>query len=118
MAAKLSGLPGWAASHSTVPAGLIIWIVTGSFEQAGDFERVGPEATRGVGNTLSVLDSETALQPFAAVTVTAYRLPLSASRVNLPFACCNGNVDVFSSNFTFLCCRGPLGKGSGREASF
>src|SRR6218665_256726 len=117
MAAKLSGLPGRAASHCTLPPGLVIRIVTGLFEQTGEGERVGAESTPGVGNTLSVLDSETALQPFAPVTVTAYRLPLSASRVNLPVAG-NDNVGVLSSKSTFLNCRGPLGKGSGREASF
>src|SRR6218665_648891 len=100
MAAKLSGVPGSGASHCTLAPGLGISIVTGLFEQTGDGERVGAESTRGVGNPLGVLGSETALQPFAPVTVTAYRLPLSASRVNLPVAG-NDNVGVLSSKSTF-----------------
>src|SRR6218665_1641318 len=126
MTAKLSGLPGGAASHCTRPPGLVIRIVTGLFEQTGDGEISGPEATRGVGNTLST-PSEVALQPFAAVTVTLYRLPLSFSRVNvLPRvpssifreASTNGNSPVFSGNVSssFDHCGTPLRGGRGRAA--
>src|SRR6218665_1131480 len=126
MTAKLSGLPGGAASHCTRPPGLVIRIVTGLFEQTGDGEISGPEATRGVGNTLST-PSEVALQPFAAVTVTLYRLPLSFSRVNvLPRvpssifreASTNGNSPVFSGNVSssFDHCGTPLRGGRGRGA--
>src|SRR6218665_823003 len=125
MTAKLSGLPGGASSHCTLPPGLVIWIVTGWFEQTGDGERVGAESTRGVGNTLSASCREVALQPFAAVTVTLYRLPLSFSRVNvLPRvpssifreASTNGNSPVFSGNVSssFDHCGMPLRGGRGR----
>src|SRR6218665_3741129 len=106
MTAKLSGLPDGASSHCTLPPGLVIWIVTGWFEQTGDGERVGAESTRGVGNTLSASCREVALQPFAAVTVTLYRLPLSASPINLP-----GNNNVGKSLFS-------MGVGSGGAEPF
>src|SRR6218665_755216 len=127
MTAKLSGLPGGAASHCTLPPGLVIWTVTAWFEQTGDGEISGPEPTTGVGNTLSTPCSEVALQPFAAVTVTLYSLPLSFSRVNvLPRvpssifreASTNFNSPVFSGNVSssFDHCGTPLRGGRGRVA--
>src|SRR6218665_1183489 len=127
MTAKLSGLPGGAASHCTLPPGLVIWTVTAWFEQTGDGEISGPEPTTGVGNTLSTPCSEVALQPFAAVTVTLYRLPLSFSRVNvLPRvpssifreASTKGNSSLFSGNVSssFDHCGTPLRGGRGRVA--
>src|SRR6218665_397095 len=106
MEAKISESPGGAASHCTLPPGLVIWTVTGSFEQTGDGEISGPEPTRGVGNTLSTSCREVALQPFAAVTVTLYRLPLSASPINLP-----GNNNVGKLLFS-------MGVGSGGAEPF
>src|SRR6218665_374992 len=126
MSENLSGVPGGDSCHCTAPSGLVICTVTDSFEQTGAWEKTGAEAARGSANTLSISEAE-AVQPFSAVTVTVYSLPLSFSRVNvLPRvpssifreASTNCNMPVFSGNVSssFDHCGTPLRGGRGRTA--
>src|SRR6218665_2562856 len=124
MSENLSGVPGGDSCHCTAPSGLVICTVTDSFEQTAAGERAGAEAARGSANTLSISEEE-AVQPFSAVTVTVYSLPLSFSRVNvLPRvpssifreASTNGNSSLFSGNVSssFDHCGTPLRGGRGK----
>src|SRR6218665_385183 len=127
MSINASGVPGGDSCHCTALPELVIRIETSLFSQTGVvWESVGPESARGNGSTPS-MPSEEAVQPFSAVTVTVYSLPLSFSRVNvLPRvpssifreASTNCNSLVFSGNVSssFDHCRTPLRGGRGRVA--
>src|SRR6218665_1211302 len=127
MSINASGVPGGDSCHCTALPELVIRIETSLFSQTGVvWESVGPESARGNGSTPS-MPSEEAVQPFSAVTVTVYSLPLSFSRVNvLPRvpssifreASTNGNSFVFSGNVSssFDHCGTPLRGGRGRLA--